>query len=143
MKIVCLIKQVPRPDAIEFDQETRSLKREGVPLILNPFDARAVTEAVRLREAVGERHPLNELSMGMSNDFEVAVEEGATSVRLGHRPISPCAPRLAGWPTQALQLSSTPLRKLTIEARDVLTSRPCEGAQPLALGAEHQRQRCA
>src|SRR5438270_9210781 len=53
MKIICLIKQVPRPDAIEFDQETKSLKREGVPLILNPFDARAVAEAVRLREAVG------------------------------------------------------------------------------------------
>jgi electron transfer flavoprotein alpha subunit len=53
MKIVCLIKQVPRPDAIEFDQETKSLKREGVPLILSPFDARAVAEAVRLREAAG------------------------------------------------------------------------------------------
>jgi electron transfer flavoprotein alpha subunit len=53
MKIVCLIKQIPRPDAIEFDQETKSLKREGVPLILNPFDAHAVTEAVRLREAAG------------------------------------------------------------------------------------------
>src|SRR6266516_2327400 len=53
MKIVCLIKQIPRPDAIEFDQETKSLKREGVPLILNPFDARTVAEAVRLREAVG------------------------------------------------------------------------------------------
>jgi pyridoxal phosphate enzyme (YggS family) len=36
-----------------------------------------------LRRAVGDRQPLNELSMGMSNDFEVAVEEGATSVRLG------------------------------------------------------------
>jgi pyridoxal phosphate enzyme (YggS family) len=37
-----------------------------------------------LREKVnGQRHPLNELSMGMSNDFEVAIEEGATSVRLG------------------------------------------------------------
>jgi pyridoxal phosphate enzyme (YggS family) len=36
-----------------------------------------------LRREVGERHPLNELSMGMSSDFEVAVEEGATSVRLG------------------------------------------------------------
>ncbi len=36
-----------------------------------------------LRTAVGQRHPLNELSMGMSNDFEVAIEEGATSVRLG------------------------------------------------------------
>ncbi|MDP9308651.1 MAG: FAD-binding protein [Actinomycetota bacterium] len=49
MKIVCLVKQIPRADEIEFDQETRSLKREGVPLILNPFDALAVTEAVRLR----------------------------------------------------------------------------------------------
>jgi electron transfer flavoprotein alpha subunit len=53
MKIVCLIKQIPRPDAIEFDQETKSLKREGVPLILSPFDARAVDEAVRLREGAG------------------------------------------------------------------------------------------
>lgn len=29
------------------------------------------------------REPITELSMGMSNDFEVAVEEGATWVRLG------------------------------------------------------------
>ena len=50
MKIVCLVKQIPRPDEIEFDQETKSLKREGVPLILNPFYAWAVTEAVRLRQ---------------------------------------------------------------------------------------------
>ncbi len=35
----------------------------------------------RLREALGQ--PLPQLSMGMSNDFEVAVEEGATLVRLG------------------------------------------------------------
>jgi electron transfer flavoprotein alpha subunit len=53
MKIVCLIKQIPSPDAIEFDQATKALKREGVPLILNPFDARAVAEAVRLRDAAG------------------------------------------------------------------------------------------
>jgi pyridoxal phosphate enzyme (YggS family) len=33
-----------------------------------------------LREA---GHPADELSMGMSNDYEVAVEEGATLVRLG------------------------------------------------------------
>jgi uncharacterized pyridoxal phosphate-containing UPF0001 family protein len=26
---------------------------------------------------------MNQLSMGMSNDFEVAIEEGATSIRLG------------------------------------------------------------
>jgi uncharacterized pyridoxal phosphate-containing UPF0001 family protein len=28
-------------------------------------------------------HPAEELSMGMSNDYEIAVEEGATIVRLG------------------------------------------------------------
>jgi len=36
----------------------------------------------RLRE-LAERHGLRRLSMGMSGDFEVAVEEGATMVRVG------------------------------------------------------------
>jgi electron transfer flavoprotein alpha subunit len=54
MKIVCLVKQIPRPDAIEFDPETRSLKRDGVPLILNPFDALALTEAAGLKGPDGE-----------------------------------------------------------------------------------------
>ena len=53
MKIVCLIKQVPRADAIEFDQETKALRREGVPLLLNPFDAAAVAHAATLRERNG------------------------------------------------------------------------------------------
>jgi electron transfer flavoprotein alpha/beta subunit len=53
MKIVCLVKQVPRPDSIEFDQETKTLRREGVPLILNPFDAAAVAHAAALRERNG------------------------------------------------------------------------------------------
>jgi pyridoxal phosphate enzyme (YggS family) len=37
----------------------------------------------RLRELLRPLHALEHLSMGMSNDFEVAVEEGATLVRLG------------------------------------------------------------
>ncbi len=37
----------------------------------------------RLRPAMPSPHNLKELSMGMSNDFEVAIEEGATLVRLG------------------------------------------------------------
>ena len=53
MKIVCLVKQVPRGDAIRFDEETKSLVREGVPLELNQFDAYAVAHAVRLRDAHG------------------------------------------------------------------------------------------
>ena len=37
---------------------------------------------LRLRE-LGERHGLEQLSMGMSHDLEVAIEEGATMVRIG------------------------------------------------------------
>jgi electron transfer flavoprotein alpha subunit len=53
VKIVCLVKQIPHPASIEFDQETKSLRREGVPLVLNELDRQAVLEAVRLREAAG------------------------------------------------------------------------------------------
>jgi len=41
-------------------------------------DARAALDVMR-----GAGHPAEELSMGMSNDYEIAVEEGATMVRLG------------------------------------------------------------
>jgi pyridoxal phosphate enzyme (YggS family) len=37
----------------------------------------------RLRQELGEPLRCEHLSMGMSNDFEVAIEEGATFVRLG------------------------------------------------------------
>jgi electron transfer flavoprotein alpha subunit len=53
VKIVCLVKQVPRADSLDFDPETRALRREGVPLLLNAFDAEAVSRAVDLRNRVG------------------------------------------------------------------------------------------
>lgn len=37
----------------------------------------------RLRRELGPPHTLERLSMGMTNDFEVAIEEGATLVRIG------------------------------------------------------------
>jgi pyridoxal phosphate enzyme (YggS family) len=46
----------------------------------NPEKARPYYK--RLRELAGE-HMLSELSMGMTGDFEVAIEEGATMVRVG------------------------------------------------------------
>ncbi|MCC6928524.1 MAG: YggS family pyridoxal phosphate-dependent enzyme [Gemmatimonadaceae bacterium] len=48
--------------------------------LLRSTFARARAARDVLREA---GHAAHELSMGMSNDFEVAVEEGATMVRLG------------------------------------------------------------
>jgi PLP dependent protein len=45
---------------------------------------RTFAEARDARQALVEAgHPAEELSMGMSNDYEIAVEEGATMVRLG------------------------------------------------------------
>jgi pyridoxal phosphate enzyme (YggS family) len=41
----------------------------------------AAREAREMLRSAG--HPAEELSMGMSNDYEIAVEEGATMVRLG------------------------------------------------------------
>ena len=37
----------------------------------------------RLAEELGPPHTMRHLSMGMSNDFEIAIEEGATLVRIG------------------------------------------------------------
>ena len=45
---------------------------------------RTFGEARAARDTLVEAgHPAEELSMGMSNDYEIAVEEGATMVRLG------------------------------------------------------------
>jgi electron transfer flavoprotein alpha subunit len=53
MKIVVLVKQVPHFSAIEFDEQEKTLKREGVPLELNEFDRYAVAQARALREQAG------------------------------------------------------------------------------------------
>jgi pyridoxal phosphate enzyme (YggS family) len=50
------------------------------PFFENPEDARPFFR--KLRELAG-RFQLPELSMGMSHDFEVAIQEGATMVRIG------------------------------------------------------------
>lgn len=59
-------------------------------MTMAPFDApervlRETFAGAREARAVlaGAGHPATELSMGMSGDFEIAVEEGATMVRLG------------------------------------------------------------
>lgn len=65
------------------------LRVRGV-MTMAPLDADEATlrsvfaGARRAREALrAAGHEATELSMGMSNDFEIAVEEGATCVRLG------------------------------------------------------------
>jgi uncharacterized pyridoxal phosphate-containing UPF0001 family protein len=63
------------------------------PLTDDPETVRPVFASLRaLREALQERFPQaswRELSMGMTDDFEVAVEEGATMVRIGRAIFGP------------------------------------------------------
>jgi len=57
------------------------------PIVPDPEEARPVFVALReLRDRLAARFPdldWHHLSMGMTDDFEVAVEEGATIVRIG------------------------------------------------------------
>ena len=58
------------------------------PFTEDPQQARPYFRRLReLRDQIAARHlpavNLNVLSMGMSHDFEVAIEEGATCVRIG------------------------------------------------------------
>ena len=52
--------------------------------------ARWFSELRELRDAMAADHPgVTELSMGMSDDFEVAVAEGATILRVGRAIFDP------------------------------------------------------
>jgi pyridoxal phosphate enzyme (YggS family) len=65
------------------------------PIVDDPELARPVFVALRaLRDALAEEFPnveWRELSMGMTDDFEVAIEEGATIIRVGRAIFGPRA----------------------------------------------------
>jgi len=51
VRIVVCVKQVPVVSALQFDPATKTLKRDGVPTEVSPFDIRALVKAVELRDA--------------------------------------------------------------------------------------------
>ena len=63
MKILVLVKQVPDAKEIEIDPITNNLIREGVPSMINPFDAYTLEVAVRIKE-VSKDTEITVLSMG-------------------------------------------------------------------------------
>jgi len=84
------------PDkAIDFIKEVQALKNIEIkglmtiaPAVDNPEQARLYFRQLReLRDKIYDlrftNYDLRILSMGMSDDFEVAIEEGATMIRLG------------------------------------------------------------
>lgn len=79
------------PAAVEAIAALPGLRLDGLmtmaPIVADPEDARPVFAGLyRLREDLTRRFPSitwRHLSMGMTDDFEVAIAEGATLVRIG------------------------------------------------------------
>lgn len=65
----------------------------GLMTVPAPGDDRASRAAFRLLAGLASENGLTDLSMGMSGDFEIAVEEGATMVRVGTAVYGPRPPQ--------------------------------------------------
>ena len=68
MRYVVCIKQVPSTNEVRLDPVTNTILRDGRQSVVNPFDAHAVEEGVRLKERFGGE--VLAISMGIP-----AVEE--------------------------------------------------------------------
>jgi electron transfer flavoprotein beta subunit len=62
MNIIVCIKQVPNTTDVKIDPVTNTLIRDGVESVINPFDAYAIEEGVRLKERFGGK--VTVLTMG-------------------------------------------------------------------------------
>lgn len=72
LKILVCVKQVPDVDLMKMDPETGTLIRAGVPTILNPLDANALSAAVSVKEQYGGEITL--ITMGPPMAEEVLRE---------------------------------------------------------------------
>lgn len=88
MKIAVCIKQTPAPSEARFDDETKTLVREGVTLTMSSIDRRALLEGLRLRDEVGgtltvvtlgppQARAVLEEAMGLGADNAVHINDSA------------------------------------------------------------------
>ncbi|MBU8877600.1 electron transfer flavoprotein subunit beta/FixA family protein [Bacillus sp. FJAT-29790] len=82
MHIVVCVKQVPDTKIIKINPKTNTLDRRSAPAILNPYDAHAVQEAVKIKKMVGGG-TISVLSMGppqatavIKKSIEIGADKG-------------------------------------------------------------------
>ena len=75
--VTCSLGLAPAQQTLDCPDLARALQ----DLVRADARARDFAELRRLRDVFGQ--PLKHLSMGMTHDFEIAIEEGATLVRIG------------------------------------------------------------
>ena len=81
LDIVVCIKQVPDPQhfsKITLDPVKQTIRREGIPAIMNPLDRHAVEEALRLREKYGGK--ITAITMGPPQAAEILQDACAMGV---------------------------------------------------------------
>ncbi len=78
--IIC-VKPVPDSrywDKLSIDPKTKTLKREGIPIVISPLDKNAIEEALRIKEKCGGK--VSVISMGPPNTTEVLAMAYALGV---------------------------------------------------------------
>lgn len=81
LDIVVCIKQVPDPEyfsKITIDPVKQTIRREGIPTIMNPLDKHALEEGLRIKERFSGR--ITAISMGPPNTREVLEEALAMGI---------------------------------------------------------------
>jgi electron transfer flavoprotein alpha subunit len=82
MKVLVFVKQIPDVHDIKFDSVTNRILREGVPLMMNSFDKKAVEEAIRLGEKYGAETII--ASMGPPSAVDVLNEGMKMGIQKGY-----------------------------------------------------------
>lgn len=78
MHYVVLVKQVPDTSVVKLDPVTNTLDRSSAPSIINPYDAHAVEEAVRLKKKYGGKVTIVSMGPPMAVDvIKKSIELGA------------------------------------------------------------------
>ncbi len=72
MNVIVCVKQVPDVADLKFDNQRKVLIREGVKNVLNPFDRRAIAEAIRIRSKSGGE--VTAITMGPPQAIEALFE---------------------------------------------------------------------
>ena len=81
MHIVVCVKQVPDTKIIKINPKTNTLDRRSAPAILNPYDAHAVQEAVKIRKKQVEQFQFcqwgrHRLSLLLKKSIEIGADRG-------------------------------------------------------------------
>ncbi len=72
MNIIVCLKQVPDTATVKFNPETRTLLREGVENIMNPFDRQALETALCLKDKEGAK--VTVITMGLPQATDILKE---------------------------------------------------------------------